>query len=531
MKNKQLKLGKMKPQKNKNRARKYLTYLIIMSFGLVACEDDFLSLYPETSLSSGLFYKTPTHFDQAILASYEKTRTTVVNGMFMDEMRSDNAFYTQYDADRGPYLYTEVIALFLDDQTTGNSIAALYNDLYTGIGRVNTILSRLETSQLTSEEKSKVRAEALFLRAFFYFDLVLHWGSVPLMLEEVTTEDQAFVANSSINNIYAQIIADVSEAIQIGMPLASVFPQSGRATMGAAKMLRAYAYMTMPNREYALAEIDLLEITQMNYELLASYVDVFDPAKKNHKESIFEIQYLDGDGGQHNDLPWRLIPKCSNNGLLMGVAANNYSNVSGGWCVPTQEMVDSYEAGDKRLDASIAVAEGLLDQSQQFTFQTLKSVVNYKPVTGKGHFYFVKKYYHPPYSHASKTGDNFPVYRYSGALLLLAEALVEQGKLTQALPYINQVRNRAGLDDLTQVTKIDVVNEMRHELAFENHRWTDIIRNGIAIDIMKRHGEDMKKTHGFILPQAFNVTQEKLIYPFHFRELLVNKQLKQNPGY
>ncbi|MDR0348023.1 MAG: RagB/SusD family nutrient uptake outer membrane protein [Tannerella sp.] len=511
--------------------KRLLIYIFLGTMGFTSCSEDFLDVYPQTSVSSETFYKTADHFDQAITASYEKLRSIAVRGFFMDEMRSDNAFYTMYSGDRGPYLNTEVIALFLDDETTGSWVSDRYNENYSGISRVNTILSRLDNSQLTGEEKNAVKAEASFLRAFYYFDLATHWGGVPLMLEEVKTESDAFIPNSTVEEVYNQILADVSEAITIGLPVAASFPQTGRATMGAAKMLRACAYMSKPLREYAKAEQDLLDITKMNYGLLDNYADVFDLGNKNSKESIFEVQYLDGDGGQHCDFPWRLIPKCSNTDVMMGVAANNYTGTSGGWAVPTQEMIDSYEAGDKRLPATIAVAEGTVDAAEQFTFEAVKEAKDYVCPAGKSFRYFTNKYYHPPYNYVSRAGDNFPVYRYSGALLLLAECLVEQGKNAEALPWINQVRTRAGLPALTGVTKQHVSDEMRHELAFENHRWTDLIRTGQAVEVMTQFGQEMKALYPWILPGAFNVTQERLVYPFHFRELQVNKELKQNPGY
>lgn len=502
------------------------------TIGLTSCSEDFLNVYPQTSVSSGTFYKTPAHFEQAVTASYEKLRSIALRGFFMDEMRSDNAHFTYYSGDRGPYLRTEVIALFLDDETTGDWILNdRYNDVYSGIARVNTLLDRLDGSELTDDQKKAVRAEALFLRAFYYYDLVTHWGNVPLMLTEVASEAESFIPNSTVEEVYNQILTDVDEAISIGLPVATAFPQSGRATMGAARMLRAYAYMSKPAREYAKAEQDLLAITQMNYGLLDNYADVFDLGNKNSKESIFEVQYLDGDGGQHSDFPWRLIPKCSNTDVMMGVAANNYTGTSGGWVVPTQEMVDSYEAGDKRLPASIVVAEGTVDEAEQFTFESVKDVKGYVCPPGKAYRYFTNKFYHPPYSYGSRAGDNFPVYRYGGALLLLAECLVEQGKNAEALPWINQVRARAGLLALTAVTKQQVSDEMRHELAFENHRWTDLIRTGQAVEVMNRFGQEMKAMYSWILPGAFNVTQDRLLYPFYFRELQVNKELKQNPGY
>ena len=511
--------------------KRLILYSFIGMLGLNSCSDDFLNVYPETSITAETYYKTPEHFDQAVVASYQRLRRIALSGIVLDEMRSDNAFYTQYAGDRGPYLTTEVIALFLDDQNTGNWLTDRYNDVYNGISRTNTILSRLEGSSLTDSEKNKVKAEALFLRAFYYFDLVTHWGGVPLMLEEVADESGSFIAKSTAEQVYDQVLTDVSEAITLGLPVASTFPQSGRATMGAAKMLRAYAYMSKPAREYAKAEQDLKDITAMNYGLLDNYADVFSLSNKNSKESIFEVQHLDGNVGQHSEFPWRLIPKCSNLDLMMGVNANNYSGVSGGWTVPTQELIDSYEDGDKRLNATIAVAEGTEDGSQQFTFETLKEPKGYVCPPGKAFRYFTRKYYNPPYTFSSQAGDNFPLYRYSGALLLLAECLVEQGKNADALPYVNQVRARAGLPALTAATKQNVSDEMRHELAFENRRWTDLIRTGQAIEVMNKHGEEMKKLYPFILPAAFNVTQEKLVYPFHFRELEVNKELVQNPGY
>lgn len=507
---------------------KILYIFLIGLIGFGSCKDDFLNLSPKTSITSASFYKTATHFDQALLAAYTSMRTMALNGIYTDEMRSDNTFFTLYSGDRGPYLPIETIVEFLDDETTTGRIPNRYNSVYSGISRVNTILARIDGSEMTETEKNSVLAEAYFLRAYYYFDLVQHWGPVPLMLKEVTNEADAFQPNSTVEAIYAQIIKDVSEAITLGLPVAKTFPQSGRVTMGAAKMLLAYAYMTKPTRDYALAQAALVDITKMNYGLLVQYADVFDPKNKNHRESILEVQYLEGEGGQQSDFAWYMIPKCSNTDFLMGVSASNYTTA--GWNVPTQEMIDSYEVGDKRLNASVAVAEGVLD-GEQFTADAVKNVVGFTPTTGKGYFYFVTKYYHPPYSQGYNTSDNFPVYRYSGALLLLAECLLEQNKAAEALPYLNQVRVRAGLGTLTVATKEDVAKEMRHELAFENHRWTDLIRTGKAIEVMTKHGQEMKRLYPWILPTAFNVTKERLIYPFHVRELDVNKNLVQNPGY
>jgi hypothetical protein len=421
--------------------------------------------------------------------------------------------------------------LFLDDEENTLHTGARYDEDYNGIARCNTILSRIDGIEFSDEAtKNHLLAETYFLRAFFYYDLVQHFGGVPLYLVEVTSEDGAFSPRSSVDEVYAQIIADLTGAIP-NLEVAASFPQPGRATKGAAKMLLAYVYMSKPNPDYSGAEDELVDITDMNYGLLDDYAEVFNPANKNHKESIFEIQYLEGDAGQENDYIWRMIPKMDNTKNLLGIESTNYANPPGGFNVPTQEMVDSYEEDDLRLNASIAIAEGV-KSGDNFGFETLyEDVRGYTPTEGKQWYYFVKKYFHPPYAKAFNSGDNWPVFRYSDALLLLAECLVEQDRANEALPYLNQVRSRAGLGSVAFATKENIANERRHELAFENHRWPDLVRTGQTIEVMSAFGETMKNLYGWILPSAFNVTEDRFIYPIPYRELQINSELNQNPGY
>jgi hypothetical protein len=349
-------------------------------------------------------------------------------------------------------------------------------------------------------------------------------------LEEITAPDQAFKPRNTAEEVYDQIVKDLVTAIPI-LPVVTAFPQTGRATKGAAKVLLAYAYMSQGIRNYAGAETELLDVTRMNYSLLQDYASVFDPNNKNSSESIFEVQYMsDLVSGQQSDFAWIFIPKTLNSEILTGYHGGTM-NIFSGWNVPTQEMVDSYEPGDKRLPASIAVVEGTISGVEDFTAKGIKSPVNYTPTAGITTRYMIKKYFHPPYITEFNTPDNFPIFRYSGALLLLAECLVQENKNAQALPYLNQVRQRAGLPPLAEATMDNVANEMRHELAFENHRWTDLIRIGKAIEVSNAKGVRLKALYGWLLPASFNVTPDKLIFPIPARELQINTQLTQNPGY
>lgn len=513
---------------------KKLSYILLMTLGLVSCKKDTLNLVPQTSLSSSSFFKNAAEFNQALTGAYTNLRGVAFMGIYMDEMRSDNTFFTIYSADRGTSTSAEAMAEFIDNNISSqepNTPGNRYGNDYSGISSVNIVLSRLAKSSLAQADKDQISGEALFLRAFYYYDLVQHYGGVPLQLEEVTNIDGAFLPRNSVDDVYNQIVKDLTAAIPL-LPVVKTFPQSGRATQGAAKMLLAYTYMSKPTKEYGKAETALLDITKMNYTLLPDYASVFDPTKKNNQESIFEVQYKIGNDGQQSDFIWRFIPKTTNSEVILGLRGTNARGglTSGGWNVPTQEMVDSYEQGDLRLPASIAVAEGTV-ANEVLTTTAVKSPVGYKPTPGLGYYYFIKKYLHPPYQVEYNTDDNWPVFRYSGALLLLAECLVDEGKAGEALQYLNRVRKRAGLSDLAQATKQNVSDEMRHELAFENHRWTDLIRNNMAIDVLNAKGVTMKKLYGFLLPSTFNVTQNRLIYAIPFRELQINNKLTQNPGY
>ena len=506
--------------------KKILIYIIIGAVSAGSCKKEFLDLAPQTSLSAVTFFQNESQFNQALIGVYETLRGIVIPGAYMDEMRSDNTFFTYYAPDRGPANWVEDIILFRDNpQTTITNNR--YRSDYVGISRANAIVDRIAAADFAETAKDRILGEALFLRAFFYLDLVQHYGGVPLHLKDVTSVSDAFLPRSSDEEVYAQIITDLTEATS-RLPVAVSFPQSGRVSKGAGKMLLAYTLMSKPARDYPKAEAELRDIANMNYQLLEDYAEVFNPLNKNHSESIFDIQYQEGNNGQQSDFLYAFLPKTTNATALTGLPVNTL--LRGGWNVPTQELVDSYETGDKRLPASIAVIEGV-QAGDNFTYETEKNVVGYTPAPGKAYHYFIKKYLHPPYQREFNTNDNWPVFRYSGALLLLAECLVEQGKGNEALPYINEVRGRAGLNDLTEATAESVANEMRHELAFENHRYTDLIRTGKAIEVLTAHGIDMMNRYSFIPPNSFNVTTERLVYPIPFRELQLNKQLIQNAGY
>jgi hypothetical protein len=510
-------------------------YILILMLALTgsSCNEDFIDLAPEDQQSSETFFQTEAQFRQAVTAAYSPLRDLLVNDYFTAEMRSDNTHYEYYAINRGTaYTQRETIADFTDDPTDAYS-NSVYFHCYRGISRANIVIGRLADAEIDEAAKKDIEGQAKFLRAFNYFKLVRYFGEVPLYLKEVTTASEAFLPRVAINDVYAQIIADAQDAItKLGAPAA--FPQTGQATQGSATMLLAEVYMT--RKEYAKAEALLRTLEPMGYKLLTSYAAVFSTANKNSTESIFEVQYQQGaQGGQQSDFIYLFLPRTKTTVLVTGVATNNTG--TGGWNTPTQDMINAYEAGDKRKDASVAIAEGTYDGSNIFTISANKSVVNYTPAAGKIGVPYIKKYLNPS-TLADNTDDNWPIYRYADALLLLAESLNEQHRPGEALTYLNPVRDRAFGVGVATITTTDeaalrdiIARERRVELAFENHRWHDLVRTDKAIDVMNAHGVQMKQQYSYLLPTTYQLSTEKLLYPVPQSERDLNHDLTQNQGY
>ncbi len=511
----------------------YLILILVTSFFLDSCSDDFLKLTPQSSLTSGNFFKTKDQLLQALNGAYESLRNTKSGGYpgyAMAEMRADNTHFENNPtcrpgADGSPYN----IDLF-NESSINPVVVAMWRSLYEGIARANNVIANASLIQLSPEDKSMIEGQARFLRAVYYFDLVRYFGGVPLHLGPVLGTKDAFVPRSTVDDVYKALVQDLTNAVsQLKAP---AFPQDGRATQGSARMVLAEVYLFQKN--FPLAEKELKSITQMGYNLLPNYASVFDLANKNSRESIFEVQYAQGNQGQQSNF-YAFLPYTSDLFLITGVKSSN-GPCDIGFNTPTGEIIRAFESKDSRLDASIAIAEGSIQSSGSFKIEAIKSPLGYITPSNKKSYAYIKKRFRA-HSQQRNQADNTHVYRYSDALLLLADALNEQNKSSEALPYLNQVRSRAGLPAVTETNPNSlrgiIAHERRVELAFENRRWFDLLRTGKAIEVMTAHGQYIKKEYGslgYLPPVSYAVTADKLIYPVPNREVEIGK-LKQNPGY
>jgi hypothetical protein len=177
---------------------------------------------------------------------------------------------------------------------------------YQIIARTNQILSLIDEIQFPDASKNNIKGQALFLRAYAYFELVRYFGKVPMHLKPVTVRQEATLPLSSTDEIYAQIIKDVSAAIGL-LPLKSK-QEAGRATSGAARTLLANVFMVQ--KKWSDAEKILREIVSSNeYSLMADYNDAFstNTGNKNNKESVFEVQFLEGAAGLNGSFMYKNI--------------------------------------------------------------------------------------------------------------------------------------------------------------------------------------------------------------------------------
>ena len=459
---------------------------------LTGCKDDFLEIVPETSLSSATFFTKPADFQQAINAAYVPLRSIVNDrAWLLGEMHSDNTYYARNPL-FGATEQQEDIADFAvptaNGVTSNVHVLNQYRLDYQIIARTNQILASIDEVEFSDEAmKNNIIGQAKFLRAYAYFELVRYFGSVPLHLTPVPNREEAALPLASEEELYAQIIADASEAISL-LPLKSE-QEEGRATSGAARTLLANVYIVQ--QKWAEAETLLKEVVNSGeYALIPEYADAFSNStgNKNNIESVFEVQFIEGSAGLNGNFLYQFMPRPMGPEELVTITGtSNPQPLDGeGNNIPTPDLIAAYEAGDEREEASIG-------------YITLSGSAREDKV-----YPYIKKYARTHALH-NNHGMNWPIYRYSEVLLFLAEALAEQGKEGEAAEYLNMVRNRAGLDDYSGGDLLEAIyHERRVELAFENKRWFDLVRTGRAVDVITAYGERIKANpQDYYYPEGF----------------------------
>lgn len=454
---------------------------ILIAFLLIfSCSDDFVNV-DSLDQNSEDFFNSEAEYQEALVAAYDGLQWTYVNVM-LGEIASDNTLCGGESA-------TDVIGFQeIDDMihTPNNSnLRDIWNWMYGAVNRANFILEFQNKTDFPN--KNSVIAQAKFLRAYYYFELVKWFGDVPFVVDKrIQFGDQFTIDRTSRDVIYKQMEDDLIFAAA-NLPL--VQAEKGRVTKGAAQALlgKLYLHWAQPwsqpevsgysdNEKFAKAAIVLEDVINNGpYDLLADYSTMFENDNENNIESVFEVQYTDKEGAGFGCL------QCSEGNVAVGFnGIRNYtgSTFDSGFSfnVPTQEMYDDFEDGDNRKDVAILNIVTWADQTGATYSEGFEHTgfYNRKYIARKGDL---------------NTGDanltnpnNYRSIRFADVLLMAAEALNRGGVSdTRALAYLNRVRTRAGLANVsftgTNLTNA-IYQERRVELVGEGHRFFDLVRTG-----------------------------------------------------
>ncbi|GAA5033019.1 membrane protein [Marivirga lumbricoides] len=443
--------------------RNILKPFILLPVVFSSCNEDLLEKNNPNQIAINNFFETEAQLQATVNAIYSALQASDLYGreyFFLHDMLAD-----ENDPTGG--LEAPRRALLQYDINDGNFIiTSTWRGFYRVINRANLVIAnadKVPELQISEESRNRLIAEAKFLRAWAYFELVSLWGDVPLLTEPA--EETEGDPRAPESDVYALIFEDLTFAEQ-NLKVKSAYPDSelGRATKGSAQALAGK--IRLFRGEYELAKTELQKvITSSEYMLVPRYLDNFEEGNENNQESIFEVQFTTAHGVGN---PWSPDGDGIDEVTFRG---QEYPPVTGWNNVnPRPDLISAFEAGDPRLDYNF-YQDG----------DTYNNATDTMEISRPGWRKYSNAYQRP--SEDLYSGINFRVIRYADVLLMMAEAENEVGTTGNAVDYVNEVRARADVDmpalddpgnkdDMFDI----IVRERRVELACEQIRNRDLRR-------------------------------------------------------
>ncbi|MGV3587398.1 MAG: RagB/SusD family nutrient uptake outer membrane protein [Adhaeribacter sp.] len=499
--------------------------LLAVASTLASCDKDFLDRAPQGQYTQDN-YPYPGGsgpYDQYLFGAYSSLRDFNVHSqsfIAITSIRSDDADKGSTPADGGAN------AIDMDNfpVAVNNGFAnAMWSGYFNLVNKANIALDQVANNEeivATPEVKVQSEAEAKFLRAYAYFMLVRVYGRVPLI--DKVFEDPAAQANvpqSAPEQVYALIESDLQFAAA-NLPMSWSPTFVGRATKGAASGLLAKVYLTQRKWAPAMTAANAV-ITSGQYSLFPSYDRLFREEGENSSESVFEVQatsspaFPDANGVQYAQ--------------VQGVRGTGTWDLGWGWNTPSTSLEAEYEPGDPRKNRTILYTSTTSSPTEGLT------IYGEKTPLGLPNPRYNQKVYTNPARRAAVNNRfghwfNVRVLRYADVLLMYAEAANETGNTTEALEKLEMVRararagNNAILPPVTTTNQDELRAAIRHErrveLGMEHDRFFDLVRWGIADEVLRAAG----KTN-------FNEARDILL-PIPQTQIDLSKGvLTQNPGY
>ncbi|HZV67966.1 MAG TPA: RagB/SusD family nutrient uptake outer membrane protein [Saprospiraceae bacterium] len=473
-----------------------LSILLAIVFWCSSCTD-LLDKEPLGRLDADSYFKTANDAIQAVNSTYGPLLINNTNNNFywvFGTIASDDAIVGGDGSRPG------ITDIDIFNHTPATQELNDYWKLnYSGIVQANIVIAKTPLTDADETLKNRIIGEALFLRAYYHFTLAQVYGDVPLILN-VQAPGDVLVSKTSQTAVYEQVAIDAKDAAAL-LPVSYGASDLGRATKGAALALKAKAHLYLKQWDQVVSTVADIKALGI-YALQADYRNNFLKNTQNNSESVFEVQHANLELGVGNNLNQQWLSKKVIDGY--------------GFAEVTPDFVETFEADDPRLLFTVA------RKNEPYFGTTYKASFS---STGASPRKFLQDT-----SEVSQRSDgdiNYTAIRYDDVLLWEAEALAELGRTNDALAPLEEVRARAraqatnpatALPVITTTNKDELIGIIRHErrveLGFEFHRFFDLVRWGIAKDVLT--GFEEGKNEVFPIPQT---------------ELDLNPNLVQNPGY
>jgi hypothetical protein len=498
-----------------------------LSLSIVSCKKDFLEQTPPNAVELTSSFRSEADVLSAVNGIYQSLRSSnnigENSGLWTDE-RSDDTGRNDNQSNAGePFQFGDFSIL-----PSNTYLKSHWVSLYNTISRANVVLANIDKVTFADAAiKQQYIAEAKFLRAVMYFELVRTWGDVPLVTTTFSTIDElnANTFREKQGPVYALIVADLKDALNSNLPNLQTGAGIGRASKAAINAILGKAYLTMAtnldqaNRTSNLNDAKnylLAAYNMRTFGALSSipYTDVFDVTKKaTCPELIWQIVNKQGDPTYSSFI--------AANNQAKGETINSLKPSSGSGGNVTPDLIKDYEAGDPRMAYSVKFANDPIVKDYFITkFRDASSAA----------------------SNLGYGGNDWILIRYADVILMLAEVSNYMGDAAGAIQYLDMVRARAGVPLYAVASanpaykakypdiKQAILHERRVELAFEHHRWFDLLRTFTTEELVSYFKS--KSQADFGIPKLANFTSKDRYFPIPFDEYKLDPvKMYQNPGY
>lgn len=473
---------------------KLVLLLGVSALFATSCSDSFFDRYPTDSMQMETYGKEDTEVQNILYDAYYYFRNISGSVILVNSLATDEAYDNKRN-NSGDHIALNESSW---DSTLGIT-SGIWSNSYYMINRCNTVLERLDN--VSEANKAQYRGEALFFRAYAYFNLVRFFGPAPLVTSVISNyQDLYKYDRESVDKIYTQIVSDLTQAINDLPAEYTDATKVGRATKIAAQTMLGDVYLTQKN--YSLAAqvlknvVDYSVANPAKLGLEKEISQIYNSLNPNGKEVILAAQFNNGATVVSNGLMTNCIPNivpADQPARVYADGTKSKINISNGNSIflMTWELWNALKAdsNDKRIEMVYA---GAYDQQATSIPSAEVEVVT---VDGADFACFPTslKYFdqeNESLGQSRSSCDNI-VYRYADVLLMYAEALNEGTSTTEAVKYLNEVRTRAGVANTTAANQAEVrlaiENERFLELHFEGHRWFDLVRTGRITPVMEAH--------------------------------------------